>query len=275
MLPPLLFGVALVVALLVPVANASVAAGEVALVTGQAQASSKATLELRSLQRGDPVYAGDIVTTGANTYANLKFTDGSFILLRPNSRFEIEGYVAPAAIVETELVPPSTPPAESDAASPPPPVRPPPSAGQAFFRLLKGGFRAVSGLIGRADPDEYRVSSPVATIGIRGTDYLAVTCDAACASDPVVIASMRPGCSNDDGQRDRSCDAPLPEVRGGIIVGVITGLVVVVNANGEEFEVRPGQYLLTLTDGTQILLSQIPDFLRINPIPNPTELCES
>src|SRR3546814_15472343 len=40
-----------------------------------------------------------------------------------------------------------------------------------FFRLLKGGFRAVSGLIGRVDHEEYRVSTPVATIGLRGTEY--------------------------------------------------------------------------------------------------------
>ena len=71
---------------------------------------------------------------------------------------------------------------------------------------------------------------------------------------------------------------PLPEglsALGGIVVGVISGRVVTANIGGREVEVGPGQFLLTLTDGTQILLPQPPGFLKLNPIPDPTELCDA
>lgn len=267
---------ALLVAGLAGAEAATVPAGEVALVTGQAQASNQATLDLRALEKGDPVYSGDIVSAGPNAYVNLKFTDGSFVLIRPNTRFEIEAYRAPDEPTEaTAADAPSatTAPAangEAIAATPAPAGR-----GQAFFRLLKGGFRAVTGLIGRSDPAEYRISTPVATIGIRGTDYLAIICDAACASDPVILASLLPGCPENT---TALCDMPLPEglsALGGIVVGVISGRVVTANIDGREVEVGPGQFLLTLTDGTQILLPQPPGFLKLNPIPDPTELCDT
>lgn len=240
---------------------AATPAGQVVLVTGDAQASNPDTLVLRTLQKDDPVYAGEIISAGPNTYVNLKFTDGSFALLRPNSRFEIEAYAAPAS--PPSPVPVSTASPEPVAAATPAPDLLTPEAteperGRAFFRLLKGGFRAVSGLIGRSDPAEYRVSTPVATIGIRGTDYWAVLCDATCATDPALGAQLPPGVS----------------AEGGILVGVMEGRVVVVNAAGDEVEIGAGEMLLTLADGTQIRLQQAPDFLQLNPLPDPTELCD-
>ena len=56
----------------------------------------------------------------------------------------------------------------------------------AFFRLLKGGFRAVSGLIGHTRREDYAVQTPVATIGIRGTDYEVRMCSGDCGD--VIIA---------------------------------------------------------------------------------------
>src|SRR3546814_18580395 len=55
-----------------------------------------------------------------------------------------------------------------------------------FFRLLQSGFSAVSGLIGRVDHAAYRVSTPVAPIGIRRTDYYLDQCDAACDDDSAI-----------------------------------------------------------------------------------------
>lgn len=40
-----------------------------------------------------------------------------------------------------------------------------------FFSLLKGGFRSITGLIGRGNKDNYGIRTPSATIGIRGTDH--------------------------------------------------------------------------------------------------------
>jgi hypothetical protein len=42
---------------------------------------------------------------------------------------------------------------------------------QSFFSLVKGGFRAVTGLIGKINKPNYRITTPTATLGIRGTDH--------------------------------------------------------------------------------------------------------
>lgn len=62
---------------------------------------------------------------------------------------------------------------------------------RAFFRLVKGGFRSVSGLIGKVNQDDYRVSTPVATIGIRGTRYGARLCQGDCADWGEIVTKLR------------------------------------------------------------------------------------
>jgi hypothetical protein len=37
--------------------------------------------------------------------------------------------------------------------------------------LVKGGFRAITGMIGHTNKDNYKIETPTATIGIRGTDH--------------------------------------------------------------------------------------------------------
>ncbi|SFF37726.1 Sporulation related domain-containing protein [Fontimonas thermophila] len=151
---------------------------------------------------------------------------------------------APTTPPAPETVPVATAPAE-------------PAVSRAYFRLLRGGFRAVSGLIGKSDPQEYRVSTPVATIGIRGTDYLVILCDTACARDPVLSDALPAGSSAENG----------------IVVGVIEGGVFVTSESGKTADVGAGQYLVTLPDGAQIYLPFEPRFLRIDPIPNPLTIC--
>lgn len=237
-------------------------AATVLLLTGQATASDTRTMAMRVLAKDDKLYAGEIVTSGANSYVNLRFSDGGFVLLRPNTRFVIEDFAADAETLsaaaksepakvktETELRPvPSTAPSVAAA----------PTARRAFFRLLKGGFRAVSGLIGKADPAEYRVNTPVATIGIRGTDYWVVFCDAACAEDESMKDSLPEGAS----------------ALNGVIMGVVSGGIFTANNAGSTLGVKVNQYLITLPDGRQIYLPVAPEFLRLDPIPDPTTICD-
>lgn len=276
---------------LVPTAIAATAAGEVLLLTGRGTATDPSSGTIRELAKGDPVHAGEIINSSINSYVNLKFSDGSYILLRPNTRFVIEAFVdanaaAPAATAAT--------PAPAKPAAPPTTIATAPapaaSAGsRAFFRLLKGGFRAVSGLIGKADQNEYQVTTPVATIGIRGTDYLVVICDTACARDPVLRAE-------------------LPEeagtLEGGIVAGVISGGIGLSTAAapqaqapatissafgwlgvgimqqgatqlpGSSAELGQGQYAVVTSRQKIHTLGQAPKFLLKDPIPNPAALCE-
>jgi hypothetical protein len=223
-------------------ALAQTAAGEVTMVTGRGTALM-VDGNIRPLTRGDSVFPGEVVTSGPNSYVNLRFRDGGLVLLRPNSRFQVEefAYTPPPA---------ETPPPERVAAAPAAATE-----SRAFFRLLRGGFRAVTGAVGQVDRNEYRVATPVATIGIRGTDYVVVMCDAACNQDPVISTNLPAGAS----------------AEGGVVVGVISGGVFVLTDLGGYAEIGPDQYLVTLPDGTIITLPFQPRFLRVDPVPNPAD----
>lgn len=143
------------------------AAGTVTLATGHVSAASPSG-EIRDLAKGSKVYEGEVIITGGSSYVNVEFTDGGRVLLRPESRFSIERYQFAAAAPAQP-----TPQAAPQAA-------PAPRQESAFFRLLKGGFRAVSGLIGHTRREDYAVQTPVATIGIRGTDYEVRYCSGDC-----------------------------------------------------------------------------------------------
>ncbi|MGH8456731.1 MAG: FecR family protein [Stenotrophobium sp.] len=269
----LLRGIALCLGAFTGIVFAANTAGEVILITGHGTASS-ADGAVRGLAKGGAIYSGDIVSSGPNSYVNLKFVDGGFILLRPNSRFQVEDfhYSAPEPAAQK----PKRPASPANAKSAPPPLVETQQASasvasRAFFSLLKGGFRAVSGLIGHVDRAEYRMSTPVATIGIRGTDYLAIVCDEDCSNDPSITDHIPPGST----------------VSGGIVVGDIGGGVFVQNHAGKcsvateppdpacqgGVNLGPDQYLVNLPDGTQVMLPGEPHFLLVNPIPNPAAIC--
>src|SRR5690625_2473104 len=46
--------------------------------------------------------------------------------------------------------------------------------GALVFGLLKGGLRTVTGAVGKKQHEQYELKTPVATLGIRGTEYIAV-----------------------------------------------------------------------------------------------------
>lgn len=136
-------------------AFAAAEAGKVVTVAGRAAAATQ-TGDIRSLGRGGAVNSGDTVVTSSNSYVRMKFIDGASVILRPNSRFHIEDY----QVAEKE------------------------EENRSFFNLVKGGFRAVTGAIGRRNRSGYRVRTAVATIGIRGTDYSMRTCAGDCGNNP-------------------------------------------------------------------------------------------
>lgn len=192
-------------------------AAELVLLTGVA------TVGARALSVGDKLNEGDTVVTGHNSYANLKFADGGRVLLRPNSEFTIEKY---------EYSPPPLT-AEPVAA---------PVAQNAFFRLIRGGFRAISGAI-KGDQQNYRVTTPTATIGIRGTDYEAQLC----AED----------CPPTDGATGA-----------GLVVATNEGSVVLTTPRGE-FIVDAGQVALAMANGQVFQLPAVPDLMLMYPATSP------
>jgi hypothetical protein len=104
------------------------------------------------------VLEGDVLATSKNGYAQVKMNDGTQMTMRPESNLKIEAFQF-----------------KKDS----------PQADNAVFRLLKGGFRTVTGLIGkRGNPDAYKLHAATATIGIRGTDFTTRLCaDKDCQGD--------------------------------------------------------------------------------------------
>ena len=144
--------------------NVTPVAGTATLVTGHVSAATPSG-EIRDLEKGGPVYPGETITTASASYVNIEFSDGGRVLLRPETRFAIERYQYAGGAQAPATQQASAQPAQQESA---------------FFRLLKGGFRAVSGLIGHTRREDYAVQTPVATIGIRGTDYEVRLCQGDC-----------------------------------------------------------------------------------------------
>lgn len=176
------------------------AVGTATLVTGHVTAAAPSG-EIRDLIKGAPVYQGETIITASSSYVNIEFTDTGRVLLRPESRFAIERYQYAGA----------QPAAAPSAAAQPARQE------SAFFRLLKGGFRAVSGLIGHTRRDDYAVQTPVATIGIRGTDYEVRYCAGDCADI-------------------------TPAPKDGLYAGVQAGAIALTNGGGET-NTAAGQYV--------------------------------
>lgn len=207
-------------------AFADTSAGTVTLVTGHVSAAAPSG-EIRDIIKGGQVFQGEVIITASASYVNIEFTDGGRVLLRPETRFSIERYQYAGAQVPTS----------GQAAQP---VR----QESAFFRLLKGGFRAVSGLIGHTRRDDYAVQTPVATIGIRGTDYEVRYCNG-------------------------DCGDITPAPSDGLYAGVQSGGIALTNAAGVTTPTA-GQYVFISGSGNAgVPLGLRPAALGKNPLPDP------
>lgn len=136
-----LSGVIIGVALLPGSLLAAEQAGHVLAASGSIKAIGSDG-KTRDLSRRSPVYSGDRLLTARSANAQVKFTDGAIVALKPSTELSVDEY----AYEEGGLQ-------------------------KAFMSLVKGGFRTLTGAIGKTDQADYRVTTPVATIGIRGTLY--------------------------------------------------------------------------------------------------------
>jgi hypothetical protein len=124
----------------------SPAVARVAVSVGDATKVSSAG-RVESLQVGSLLAAGDRVRTGPDAVAILVFSDEGRISLRSDSELLIRHYEIDPAGVKTRIE----------------------------LELLKGTVRQISGNASRNQPERYRLNTPIAVIGVRGTDFLAKT----------------------------------------------------------------------------------------------------
>ena len=133
----------LLASLLLAPAQAAEVAARVQFVFGQVGATD-AGGERRLLRRGDEVYTGDTLQSAAASTAQLVFRDNSRMAVRANTIVRIESYHYDA----DDRV-----------------------GSNSLIALLKGAVRSITGLIGKHNRRNVALVTPVATIGIRGTDY--------------------------------------------------------------------------------------------------------
>lgn len=120
------------------------AAATVITVKGSAQ-MTPAQGKVESLAPGQRVNTGAAIKTGADSEISMRFDDGQMISLTSGTSYVINEYkFNPHKPVEGSFV----------------------------SSLLKGGLRAVTGIIGESNKGNVKFKAAATTMGIRGTDFM-------------------------------------------------------------------------------------------------------
>ena len=114
--------------------------GLVETISGSVIAVNKNKIS-RKLFQGNPVYIGDKVITGEDGFVRLQMIDDAILDLRCFSIMVIEDYALNTA------------------------------NRRSILNLLQGSLRKVTGKIGKMSQDVYELKTPVASVGVRGTEY--------------------------------------------------------------------------------------------------------
>ena len=117
--------------------------GSVSFVIGRANVLRAG--ELLPLSSGSELRVGDQLVTPANGHVHVRFVDGALVSLRPSSRLNIYEY-------------------RFDSQNP--------AASSVKFDLEQGVVRAISGQAAEAAKDKFRLNTPLAAIGVKGTDFV-------------------------------------------------------------------------------------------------------
>lgn len=124
---------------------------------------------VRAAEAGGQIFAGDRVETGDGAHAHIQFVDNGLVSVRPGSRLVVEQYRT-----------------RSDDVS----IR---------FRLESGVVRSITGDAAKAYKDRFRLNTPVAAIGVRGTDFVvksdAASFKALVNEGAIVVAALGGNCS--------------------------------------------------------------------------------
>lgn len=131
-------------------------AGHVQFVHGKVQLTT-ATGVVHAIKKGEAVNEGDTLVSSLGASAQIRMEDGGIVAMRPDTKLKIDRFSFNGQQDGTE---------------------------KSFFSLFKGGFRAITGLVGQKNKVNYHITTPATTIGVRGTDHetFVVTPDSALAA---------------------------------------------------------------------------------------------
>lgn len=143
-------------------------AGRVVLSAGDASMGGK------PVTNGQAVQEGDEIATGPGGYLYVKTIDNGFLILRPNSRARIVSYHIEAGR---------------------------PADTRIKLELLGGVARHISGEAVKQSRQNFRFNTPVAAIGVRGTDFTVFTDQntsrVAVISGGIVVSGFSVSCGRD------------------------------------------------------------------------------
>ncbi len=199
-----ILGIALSAAFVAVSASAIASSGTITQLSGTLSVK-KPDGSVRILSQKSEIGSGDTVNTERDSYAQIRFSDGGQITMKPNTSIKIESF----RFAEDK-----------------------PQDDSFLFGLVKGGLRAVTGIVGKRNKDKYQLGTATATIGIRGTTYSADDCV---------------------NSREQDCGRLEPAV----YVSVADGEVVVKNGAGE-LGLTAGQFGLITANQRPLFLSTDP-----------------
>ena len=117
--------------------------GEVSLVLGRAYLERGGDRDL--IEAGSEIKVGDRVFTESGGHVHVRFVDDALVSVRPSSTLEVVRYDYDAAKPEKSTV---------------------------KFELSEGEARAISGDAAKSARERFRMNTPIAAIGVRGTDFV-------------------------------------------------------------------------------------------------------
>jgi hypothetical protein len=143
-------------------------AGRIVYLAGQVKVHGVA------VEIGHAVQEGDDIATGSDGYVYLKTIDDGFLILRPDSRARIVAYHVDGQT---------------------------PANTRIKFELTKGVARQISGKAVKQARENFRFNTPVAAIGVRGTDFTVYTSQdisrVTVVSGGVVVSGFAGACTPD------------------------------------------------------------------------------
>jgi hypothetical protein len=142
-------------------------AGRIIMARGDVQAINDEGV-IRQLKRRDSIYNHEVIKTGKESKVQIRFIDNALLALKAESELNIKAYVYSATDEEDN---------------------------QVLMELVAGGFRTLTGKIGKGNKEAYKVDTPVASIGIRGTLY-----DVQISFDKILAGVWKGGISLDTAQ---------------------------------------------------------------------------
>jgi hypothetical protein len=120
------------------------AVGEVTFLLGKAYIE-RSDGARESVKVGTLINESDRIETGTNGHVHVRFVDQALVSVRPASELEVLRYHYDAQSPQNSIV---------------------------KFNLVEGTTRAISGKAAKAARENFRMDTPIAAIGVRGTDFI-------------------------------------------------------------------------------------------------------